>query len=159
MQDEPKLDALDELIIERLRTNGRKANVELARELGVTETTVRRRLQRLIEQDYVRIIAVTNPRRMGYEFDAVVALDVDMYRLEEVAQRLAQQPEVRFVGCVTGTHNIHFVGLFRSPEHFHQFLTHELAEVPGIRKMEAAQVVKVHKRTYDRVEADGAVSF
>lgn len=153
-----KLDELDHRIVGALRMNGRKGNSELARELGVTETTIRRRLQRLMEQDYVRVVAVTNPRRIGYEYDVVVALDVDIYHLEDVAKRLAEQPEVRFVGCVTGNYNIHFVALFRSGEEFHEFLSKKLAALPGIRKVETAHVVKVHKRTYDRVEADGAVS-
>ncbi len=149
-----RLDDLDHQIVDALRMNGRKANVELARELGVTEATVRRRLQRLIDDGYVRIVAVTNPRRIGFELDVVMALTVDFYCLEEVAQRLAEMPDVRFVGCMAGKYNLHLVGLFRNSDHLHEFLAHSLTTLPGIRTVETMQVLKVHKRTYDRIEAD-----
>jgi Lrp/AsnC family transcriptional regulator for asnA, asnC and gidA len=153
-----KLDDLDHQLVDALRMNGRKANSELARELGVTETTVRRRLQRLVEDGYVRIVAVTNPRRIGFQMDVVVALIVDIYQLEAVAARLAELAEVRFVGHVAGKYNLHFVGLFRNAEHFHRFLTETLAALPGIQTVETMQVLKVYKRTYDRVEANGAAT-
>ena len=46
----PKLDELDRDIIRALQQDGRRSNVEIARDLGVAESTVRKRLERLLEE-------------------------------------------------------------------------------------------------------------
>ena len=45
------MDELDRGIIELLQLDGRASNAKVAREVGVSEATVRRRLSRLIQQD------------------------------------------------------------------------------------------------------------
>jgi Lrp/AsnC family transcriptional regulator for asnA, asnC and gidA len=41
-----------------LQMDGRASNAKIAREVGVTEGTVRRRLGKLLEDDFIEIMAV-----------------------------------------------------------------------------------------------------
>ena len=43
------MDRLDEKIIQILRDNGRISNAEIARDLNVSEGTIRRRIRKLIQ--------------------------------------------------------------------------------------------------------------
>ncbi|HAJ00941.1 MAG TPA: Lrp/AsnC family transcriptional regulator, partial [Dehalococcoidia bacterium] len=54
------MDELDRRIISLLQMDGRASNAKIAREVGVSEGTVRRRLRRLIQEDVVKVIAVPN---------------------------------------------------------------------------------------------------
>ena len=54
------MDELDRKIIALLQMDGRASNAKIAREVGVSEGTVRRRLRRLIEDDVVNVVAVPN---------------------------------------------------------------------------------------------------
>ena len=54
------MDELDRKIIGLLQMDGRASNAKIAREVGVSEGTVRRRLRRLIQEDVVKVIAVPN---------------------------------------------------------------------------------------------------
>ena len=58
------MDELDRKIIEILQLDGRASNARIAREVGVSEGTVRRRLRRLIQENVVKIIAVPNLGRL-----------------------------------------------------------------------------------------------
>ncbi len=57
-----KPDGVDHHILE---VNGRATNREIAESVGVSEGTVRNRIERLIRDDVLRIVGVTNPARLG----------------------------------------------------------------------------------------------
>ncbi len=59
------MDELDRGIIELLQLDGRASNAKVAREVGVSEATVRRRLSRLIQQDVLRNHLKTLMFRVG----------------------------------------------------------------------------------------------
>ena len=60
------MDELDRSIIEILQKDGRGSNARIARAVGVSEGTVRRRLRRITKDGVVKIIAVPNLDKMGY---------------------------------------------------------------------------------------------
>ena len=65
------MDELDRKIIALLQVDGRASNAKIAREVGVSEGTVRRRLRRLIQDDVVKVIAVPNLEKLGYATTAL----------------------------------------------------------------------------------------
>jgi len=60
------LDAVDRQIISLLQQDGRTSNVEVASQVGVSEATVRKRLDRLLDEGVVRITAVPNATKVGF---------------------------------------------------------------------------------------------
>ncbi len=145
-----ELDRTDQAIIEQLRVDGRRSNVDLAASIGVTEATVRRRLQRLMDEDLVQIMAVTNPRKLGYTLDAAVQIRAQGNRIVEIAEQLAGMPEVRMVACTTGPFDIEAVGMFKSQEELFAFATERVATIPGVESTSTIIYLKVMKRTTDR---------
>ena len=68
------MDELDRKIIALLQLDGRASNAKIAREVGVSEGTVRRRLRRLIKEDVVKVVAVPNLEKLGYATTALIGL-------------------------------------------------------------------------------------
>ena len=61
----------------------------MARGLGVSEGTVRRRLAKLLDDRVIRVIAIAEPEQLGYHTSAFIGLQIDPSRVESVAETLA----------------------------------------------------------------------
>ena len=85
-----QLDAVDRQIIRILQADGRTANVEVARRVGMSEATVRKRLERLVSEGVIHITAVPNPSKVGLSTVTFLTLDVELSLLERIADELGQ---------------------------------------------------------------------
>ena len=70
------MDDLDRKIIAILQSNGRASNAQIARNVGVSEGTVRRRVRRLIEEAVIRVVAIPDLEKLGYGTVALIGLQV-----------------------------------------------------------------------------------
>jgi Lrp/AsnC family transcriptional regulator for asnA, asnC and gidA len=144
-----KIDSTDIRIVEILQENARVTNAHLARQLDVSETTVRRRIDKLLEKDVIRIRAVADPFKLGYAVIVIVGLWVEKAHLREAEEYLCALPEARFVGVTMGSYDIMLEAWFRSRDEMVCFLTETLASVPGMGRSDSFQVIRLSKYTYD----------
>jgi DNA-binding Lrp family transcriptional regulator len=101
------LDDFDHRMLEAVANDGRQSNREIARQLGVSEGTVRTRLRRIEESGLVRICAQIDPVLAGTVAAwAFVGVSVTAGRTRAVAERLAAVPEVLVVDLTIGPHDI-----------------------------------------------------
>lgn len=142
------IDDLDAKIITILRPDGRRSNVEIARQLGVAEGTVRKRIERLVREQIIQIGAWADPLKVGYSDYINLELQVRLRDIEAIAQRLAKLPEIFFLGLCTGRSGIFAAGCFRSNDHFHEFMTKHLALIPGILAISASSITRIVKRAH-----------
>lgn len=126
------IDELDLAIIRLLQRDSRMPSAEIARQLGVAERTVRARINRLVQDDVIRLVAVLNPAALGYEIVADVFLEVEQSRLEEVAARLVEMQEVSYVGLTTGERDISVQVFVPSVDALYRFITERLSTIPGV---------------------------
>jgi len=143
------LDELDHRIMELLQRDGRLPNVELARQLGVSEGTIRRRIDRLVNEGYIRIAAIVDPLKVGMNTVALIHLDVDLKHLDEAGAMLAAMPWVRVVAFVTGVDDIIIETVFPSTQELFRFLKDRLPKIPGVRNAETSLLLKLLKRSYE----------
>lgn len=144
-----KFDELDRQIVLLLQKDGRISNSEIARRTGVTEGTVRRRIERLVHDKVIRIAAVANPFKIGLPTVALISIDADLTRLQEVAMALVAMKEVRYVGYATGAHDIVIEAIFPNNAALLQFVSDRLSRIPGIRRTETSIQLDVLKRSYE----------
>ena len=88
---------LDRQIIRILQSDGRASNAKIAREVGVSEGTVRRRLRHLVQEDVIKVIAVPNLEQMGYGTAALIGI-ADGPRND---RRGCRQPSARWTRPIT----------------------------------------------------------
>lgn len=137
-----KPDAVDQHILSILETNGRATNREIAESVGVSEGTVRNRIERLMRDDVLRIVGVTNPARLGLNTAAVVSVSAELARITDIAERIAEAQGVVYVGYTTGNADIIALAFFPSNDELTDFMTKTLAGIPGILKAETNIILK-----------------
>jgi Lrp/AsnC family transcriptional regulator for asnA, asnC and gidA len=143
------LDALDRRIIDQLQEDGRRSNVAIARVLGVTETTIRHRIDRLVSHGFIRIAAVIDPRKTPYLTDAMIWIRLERGKAREAGAHLAALPNVVYVAYTAGRYDMLIEALFESDELLFEFLTEALAKVPGVLQSETYHVLQTVKINYD----------
>ena len=72
-----QVDNVDRQIINQLQENGRRTFGRIAKNVGVSEATVRQRIRRLIESDVMRIVAVPDPLALGVQLRATIGVRAD----------------------------------------------------------------------------------
>jgi DNA-binding Lrp family transcriptional regulator len=78
---------------------------------------------------------------------ATLWLSVEPARLDEAGRALAGHLEVPFAAATTGPTNLVVTALFRDTEHLYEYLTGQLAVLPGVRSVETAPIIRTLKRT------------
>ncbi len=99
------LDDLDRVILRILQEDARRTNRSIALEVGSSEPTVRRRVERLLETGLIKIVAVVSPFALGYGVVAILGLQIDRAYQKEIEQALGAMAEVRFVGLTLGSYD------------------------------------------------------
>jgi Lrp/AsnC family transcriptional regulator for asnA, asnC and gidA len=144
------LDALDLDIIALLQEDGRRSNTDIARRLRMNEATIRKRIERLVNDKTIHVSAWTDPLRLGYKTYANIEILVHPPFLEEAATTIATFPEIFFLGICTGNFDILAVGLFYSNEHMYEFLSGRLAKVRGVDRVSTSHIIRTLKRDFPR---------
>jgi Lrp/AsnC family transcriptional regulator for asnA, asnC and gidA len=142
------LDDLDIRLIDLLADDASRTNVALARDLGVSDVTVRNRKARLMETEAVKIVAVVDPEKVGRGRQVIGDIEVELGRVHETAQALAALPQTTYVGYSVGENDLLMVATLRNEEELFLFLTEVVPSIPGVRRLRTSQVLKVLKRTF-----------
>ena len=149
------LDETDQAIIELLRTDGAVRHSAIARELSLTEATVRSRVRRLEESNAMRLVAVTDIEAAGYDMLLAVGVQVEGRAPEAVARDLAAIAEVFSVNVVVGAQDIEILVVAEDSAALAELLGNTLANVPGVRRLTPALAVDVLKNQPDWVPFNG----
>jgi len=145
----PALDDLDKAIVRALQTNGRLSNTEIARELSVTETTIRKRMARLLDEGYLQVLAVPTPRALAGTTSAIIGVSTDLHRLAAVTAAVSAKPEVRYAGVSVGRYDLMVEAVFTDQQHLLRFITEELGSIDGVTDVETSIILEVAKFSYE----------
>ena len=130
------MDELDTRIIEILQGDGRASNAGIAREVGVSEGTVRRRLKRLVQEEYIQVVAIPDAAKMGYQSQALVGVQVEPDKVDQVADSLSDLTEIKWVAVTTGSYDVFAWATLASSEALGIFLRTKVGIIPGVRRTE-----------------------
>ena len=143
------LDKSDLAIVERLSQDARVSNREIAEELGVSEGTVRARVKRMEEEKLIRITAVTNIDRFKDAALAYIWIEVERSgQTKVVAEKLADIPELGFVGVMLGRADILVITMVRNAEHLARFVHKRISVIEGVRGTQSTLGVNFIKHDY-----------
>jgi Lrp/AsnC family transcriptional regulator for asnA, asnC and gidA len=142
------MDRLDVKIVTHLQRDGSSTNAGIARKVGVSEETVRRRLKKLTNDGFIKVVAVPNARKMGYESQVIIGVQVDADKVDEVAAALADMPEITWVSVTTGSYDIFVWATLKSADALSEFLRMRVGQIRGVRKMETFINLALRKAEY-----------
>ena len=142
------LDKTDIAIIGHLQVDGRRAYTTIAKDLGISEASVRQRVARLLRTKVIQIVAVSSPLDLGLMW-AQVHLRVEGSRLEAVAEAVAELPQVDYVSICAGSFDI-IVGIVaHDREELMDVLVNRIRIIPGITRSDFLLNLKILKDNYD----------
>lgn len=142
------LDDKSRRIIELLQQDGRAPYSTLAREVGLSEGSVRQRVQRLLESDLLQIVAVTDPTQVGFDRQAMIGVAVDG-DVRAAASTIGELPEVTYVVMTTGRYDLLVEVVCEDDAHLLNLLSERLRPVPGVRETETFMYLQLAKQRYD----------
>ena len=143
------IDQTDCKIIELLQKDGRMPNTIIAKKLGVSEATIRSRLNRLINEEYIQIVAVSNPLKLGFEIVGIFKISVNVNKIEHVCKELSKIPQIWYLVRVTGGSDIYAEFNAKSIDELNSFISKKLHKINGIITTETSLILKYEKRRYD----------
>jgi Lrp/AsnC family transcriptional regulator for asnA, asnC and gidA len=142
------LDETDVKIVEALRADGRVAFAQIAEKLGVSPGMIRQRYNRLVEMGYLKVVAITNPSRMGLKTMAMIGIRTDGDKMLQVAEQIAALEEVIYIIIVSGRYDIMAEVICRDHADLLRFLTERLSKIKGVRETESFMHLKIVKEIY-----------
>jgi len=137
------LDQLDYDIIQALHKNARVSASEIAREAGANERTIRKRIDRLIEEGTFRLTAIIDPSSFGYITAADILLEADPAKEDEIVQRLFSMPEITYVAFGQGSQEISIEARCKDNDELREFLRKTLPSIPGVTVSRYALVPRI----------------
>jgi Lrp/AsnC family transcriptional regulator for asnA, asnC and gidA len=147
-QRSEELDEIDRHIIDAMRQDGRIAFAQIAQQLNVSPGMIRVRYNRLVEIGVLKVVAITNPLRMGYTTMAMIGIRTDGERMLEVAEKVSAFEEVIYLIVVSGRYDILCEVVCRDHADLLRFLTEKLYKVDGVRESESFMHLKIVKEVY-----------
>lgn len=139
------MDEIDRGILAFLQEDGRKRFTEIAKELEVTEGTVRNRVAKLQDANVMRITALVDPLRVGYDAPAMVGVSIQSPYLGQAAAEMAVFPEVGYLIMVSGEYDLIVEIFCRDREHLASFLRDKLQNVTGVMRTQTFFILHTYK--------------
>ena len=135
------IDKTNLAIIKHLR-NGRKSYQKIARELVLSENTVRTRVQKLIEEGILDINGVINPESMEGHRVVIVGVKLQSMDLVNKGREFSKLRGVVSVSVVTGRFDLILMVLLKSGFGLLEFYTEEVSRIKDVQSVETFVVYK-----------------
>lgn len=142
-----KLDKIDAQIIELLKDNGRMPNTEIAKITGVSEATIRNRLNRLTKDGIINIIAVGDPEKLGFNISANIIILSKSTENKHVIQKLEKIPEIWFIANMVGFADFNIEVHVKSLEDLDK-LIEKINNIDGVEKTYTSVIRKYIRDHY-----------
>ncbi|MGP9783967.1 ArsR family transcriptional regulator [Arthrobacter sp. MYb211] len=141
----PDLVPKDQLIISSLREDGRASIESIARRVAMSETSVARRIDWLLASGQIAIRALVEPSAVGLPTEALLWVSTSPIQVEQLGQRLARRPEVRYAAAVAGDCQLVVNVTVASQTELYDFISNS-AWGDSMLQVKTSFVVKARKR-------------
>ena len=142
------MDNIDLELIAILQKDGRTPFTEIAKQLDISEGTVRNRLSRLQEQEVLQIIGMVDPYNLGFDAPAMIGVSVEPPKMESAAEIIATFEEVSYLIMVSGEFDLIVEVMCRNREALAEFLNQKLRQVPGVTRTQTYLILRTFKMAY-----------
>jgi len=143
------IDPIDCRMIEFLQKDGRLSNTEIAKKLGLSEATVRTRLQRLIQEQYIQIVAVSNPLKLGFEAVGTIRIHVDIKQMDKIIRELKGIRALWHIVQSTGGTGIETEFVVKDLNKLNELIFEKINRIDGVLRTETSLFLNYVKRQYD----------
>jgi Lrp/AsnC family transcriptional regulator for asnA, asnC and gidA len=141
------LDDVSKAIIAELQQDGRRSYASIGKVVGLSEAAVRQRVQRLIDNGVMQVVAVTDPTELGFSRQAMIGVRATG-DLGPVADALVTMDEVDYVVVVAGSFDLLVEVVAESDEHLLDIVSQRIRSIPAVVSTETFVYLRLRKQTY-----------
>lgn len=150
-----KMSKTDQRIVTQLTLDGRAAYSVVAKRLGISESQVRTRVQHLINNRQVKIMAIVNPLKLLDSTMSWVAINVSSgIQINDVADALSSMQNISYVAICAGRFNIFVEVICNSKPELLDIIESQIRSVSGVEKTEAFIYINLHYKRLPPLNAD-----
>ncbi|MFC1936244.1 Lrp/AsnC family transcriptional regulator [Chloroflexota bacterium] len=142
------MDEIDLQILQTLQQDGRTPFTKIAKQTGVSESTIRSRYATLVEEGVVNTVSIVDPFALGFQAPAVIGVSVEAGKLDQVGKEILEFPEVSYQVMVLGSYDLVIEVFCKDLAHLTKFITANLQSVPGVKSTETLMIAKIYKLSY-----------
>jgi DNA-binding Lrp family transcriptional regulator len=141
------LDDVDRQIVSGLNADGRVPFATIGSSLGMSESQVRKRVTRLVQNGVIRITALADPRSLGFGVQAWVALTVRPgHGVAELAEALTRLPSVAYVVATAGRFDLWAEVVCRDTQELMHLLDSQIRTLTGVSHTELLMCLDLYYR-------------
>jgi Lrp/AsnC family transcriptional regulator for asnA, asnC and gidA len=140
------LDDTDRAIIEQLQHDGRLPYTRLAAAVGLSEAAVRQRVQRLLDNGDMQVVAVTDPLSLGLRRMAMIGVRAEG-DTTAIVGKLEAFNDIDYLVVTAGSFDV-MCEVVAEDDAALLDLTNRIRSVPGVRSTETFIYLSLVKQTY-----------
>ena len=142
------MDDLDLQILQTLQKDGRTPFTSIAKQSGVSESTIRARYLGMVEAGIVNTVSIVDPFALGFQAPAIIAVNVKAGMIDQVGMEISKFPEVSYQAMVLGTYDLIIEVFCKDLSHLTDFISNGLQSISGVINTQTLMVAKMFKLSY-----------
>tara|TARA_B100000035_G_scaffold303618_1_gene302392 strand:+ start:517 stop:978 length:462 start_codon:yes stop_codon:yes gene_type:complete len=136
-----KLDKQEKSVLRILQAQGRISNVELAEQIGLSESPCYRRVRGLEEAGVIAgYAAKVDRRKLGLQVIAFVMVTVENQEdgmLGDFFAAIADEPHIVECHAMSGSQDFLLKAVAKSMDHFSDLVMKRILKIPGVKNVES----------------------
>ena len=146
-----QLDDKDKGILNMLQENSRTSYMRIARDLGISEATVRYRVKNLIDNGVInKFTVLLNPKKVGYFTTGILMVKIASDHFQKTSEQISDLTEAYHIFQNTGEYNIVAVVHAHNLEHLND-IRKRVEMMHGVKEVSlsaATRLIKI-KTSFD----------
>ncbi|MWC26839.1 Lrp/AsnC family transcriptional regulator [Paenibacillus sp. MMS18-CY102] len=142
----PHLDGIDQRIVDLLLVNGRLPYAKIGESLSLSRVAIQKRVESLIEDGIIEHFTIrVNVAKLGKAVSAFFEVVIEPRFVEQVGNKLAEEPCVISIYQMTGPTTLHMHAQLKDEEDVEKFLYEKIYTLQGVVNVETQLVIKRFK--------------
>jgi len=141
------IDEIDSKIVRLLQKNGRTPNTEISKKVGVSESTVRNRLNQLTNEGIVTITAIGDPIKLGFEIIGNFMINADHKKTDHIIHELNKIKDLWYIIHTAGASDFFIEFSVKSLNDLDTLLG-EIHKIEGITQVKTSLLRKTIRSSY-----------
>ena len=140
-----KLDLIDLKIIEELKANSRISFNEISQKIEKTEATVRRRVKRLVEEDFITRFTIEYDIDTKQTISATIKAVPDFKEIKRILKDLSSIEEIKNIWRLSGDCGLLMKVDIPSIDKFNPLIEEKISQIEGIKIIETCFITDIIK--------------
>ena len=142
-----KVDDLDLMILSELSADASISVPKLSEKIKVNSSVVYSRIKRLVKRKLIeRFTIIVNDQELGYQVKALIGLNMDSKKRDNVIDALFEIKGVREIAEVTGRFDILVTVYAHTLEDMHKIVSNNIGKIDGVISSESFIEMKTREK-------------